>query len=471
MRDIAIIGGGPAGYVVAIRAAQLGLNAALIDERQSLGGTCLNIGCIPSKALLDSSEFYYKIRQSAASHGISISDATIDIGVMQQRKRKVVAKLVNGVDNLVSANGVTRYVGSAAFQSANSLMVTKSDHSIETIEARNIVIATGSVPRELPDIAIDHRIILDSTDALELDVVPSSMLVIGAGAIGLELGSVWSRLGSSVTVVEMMPEILPGFDAHIAKTARSLLKKQGLDIRLSTRVVEARIVDDKALVTIAYSANGKEQSKTISVDKILVAVGRVAYNEHLNLNAAGVISLEKGRIKVDSLYRSSISSIYAIGDVIAGPMLAHKAEEEGIALAEIIAGRAGHVSYRAIPNVVYTSPEVASVGLTEERLIGDGRNYKAASFPFAANGRAISMGEPHGMVRIYTDSESDELLGAHIVGPWASILIAEIVAVMEYRGSAEDVARICHAHPTLSEAVREAALGIDGRAIHKFEKR
>ncbi len=461
--DLIVIGGGPGGYVAAIRAAQLGMSVALVEKRATLGGTCLNVGCIPSKALLDSSELYSRVKREAAEHGISVGKPTIDVAEMMKRKDAVVKKLVAGVGGLVKAKKVTVIHGTATVAGPGSVSVAESGAGDKrTLTADAIVIATGSTPVELPFLAFNGKTIVSSTEAIAFTEVPRRLVVVGAGAIGLELGSVWARLGSEVSVVEIMPEILPGWDAQLARTLRRELTNEGIAFHLGTKVTGYK--DKKSGVTLtAEDPDGK--IATFDADRVLVAVGRKPYTDGLGLETAGVV-LEKNRIVVDQQFKTNVAGVYAIGDVVRGPMLAHKAEDEGIAVAEIIAGKPGHVNYDAIPNVVYTWPEVAAVGPTEDELKERGIAYTSGSFSFAANGRALAMAAPAGFAKILADKNTDRVLAAHIIGPWASDLIGEIVTTIEYGGSAEDIARTCHAHPTLSETVKEAALAVDGRAIH-----
>jgi dihydrolipoamide dehydrogenase len=490
--DLVVVGAGPGGYVAAIRGAQLGLRTAIVEKWNTLGGTCLNIGCIPSKALLDSSEFYYRAKTDASSHGFTFSGLELDLGALHKKKAEVVKRLVSGVSQLMKSNKIDVYTGRGALVDAGTVRVTPggvpagssgaattsgdgskptaasggsdSPDSPQDIQARNVILASGSVPAELPFLPFDGERIVSSKDALEFDEVPEELVVVGAGAIGLELGSVWARLGSKVSVVEIMPEILPTMDAGLGKAMRRELKKQGLDIQLETKVTGARN-DEKSGKTILTATAKDGSEKEFPADKVLVAVGRQPYTEGLGAEELG-LAFDGKRIAVDQHYRTNVDGVYAIGDLIAGPMLAHKAEDEGIAAAEIIAGRAGHVNYEAIPNVVYTAPEVASVGKTEEQLKEEGIEYRTGSFPFQANGRALAMDSRAGFVKILADAETDRILGVHILGPMASDLIAEAVTAMEFSASAEDLARTVHAHPTLPEAVKEAALSVDGRSIH-----
>jgi dihydrolipoamide dehydrogenase len=457
--DVIVIGSGPGGYVCAIRAAQLGLKVACVEKRATLGGTCLNIGCIPSKALLQSSENFHELVHGFADHGISASNISIDIARMQARKGEVVGANTKGIEFLFKKNKITWLKGEAKFTGPQEVEVGGAAYT-----AKHIVIATGSDSVPLKGVAVDEKRIVTSTGALELDKVPGHLVVIGAGVIGLELGSVWRRLGAEVTVVEFLDRITPGLDNEISKNFQQLLTKQGFKFKLGHKVTAATVEGDKVTLTIEPAKGG--EAETLTADIVLLAIGRSAYTAGLNLKAAGVETDERGRVKTGANFATNIPGIYAIGDVIAGPMLAHKAEEEGVALAETLAGQHGHVNYGAIPSVVYTWPEVAAVGQTEEELKAAGIAYKIGKFPFMANGRARAMGALDGFVKILADKTTDKLLGVHIIGPDAGTLIAECVTAMEFGASAEDVARICHAHPTLSEVVKEAALAVDGRPIH-----
>ncbi len=457
--DVIVIGSGPGGYVCAIRAAQLGLRTACVEKRATLGGTCLNIGCIPSKALLQSSENYVEATQHFQDHGIMIEGVKVDLARMMARKSEVVGANVKGVEFLFKKNKVTWLKGEGRVSKPGVVEVDGTAYG-----AKHIVIATGSEPAPLPGVDVDNRTIVDSTGALELDTVPKRLVVIGGGYIGLELGSVWKRLGAEVTVVEYLDRLVPGMDGEIATTFERVLSKQGITFRLGTKVTGARHTNEGVVLTLEPSKVGEAQELT--ADVVLVAIGRRAYTGSLGLAEAGVALDDRGRVVVDGHYATNVPGIYAIGDVIAGPMLAHKAEEEGVALAERIAGQAGHVNYGVIPGIVYTWPEVASIGQNEEELKKAGTSYKVGKFPFTANGRARAMGATDGFVKILADSHSDRILGAHIIGPDAGTLIAELATAMEFGASSEDVARICHGHPTLSEAVKEAALAVEGRALH-----
>ena len=456
--DVTIIGTGPGGYVCAIRAAQLGLKVAVVEKRATHGGTCLNVGCIPSKALLHASERYAEAGHSFARMGINVQPS-FDLAKMMGFKQEAIDGNTKGIDFLLNKNKVTVFRGSGQITAPGKVMA--GDQEIET---RSIVIATGSDVAQLKGIDIDERRIVSSTGALELQSVPEHLAVIGAGVIGLELGSVYARLGAKVTVIEYLDRILPGMDGDVAKTFQRLLQKQGFAFRLSSKVTAAAKAGAKVKLAVEPAAGGP--ADVVEADVLLVAVGRVPYTDGLGLDGMGVKLDAKGRIEVDQHFATNIPGIFAIGDVIRGPMLAHKAEDEGMALAEILAGQAGHVNYDVIPGVVYTSPEVASVGRTEEELKAAGISYKAGKFLFLANGRAKANQTTDGFVKILADATSDRVLGCHIVGPMAGELIHEAAVLMEFGGSAEDLARTCHAHPTLSEAVKEAALAVAGRAIH-----
>jgi dihydrolipoamide dehydrogenase len=461
--DLVVIGSGPGGYVAAIRAAQLGLRTACVERYPILGGTCLNVGCIPSKALLDSSEHFEMARHGMAVHGVRVAGVELDLPAMMKRKDGVVRDLTRGVEGLFRKNGIERVTGTGRIVSAGEVEVTH-EGARRTLATKRILVATGSRPVALPGIAFDGRRIVHSTDALTLPEVPKRLIVIGAGAIGLELGSVWRRLGAEVLVLEYMERIVPGMDAVGAKLLQRALERQGLAFRFGVSARAARIEGESAMVEVAPAAGGEASVETCDV--LLVAVGRRANTDGLGAAEAGLRLDARGRIEVDEHWQTAVPGIFAIGDVIAGPMLAHKAEEEGIACVERMAGTAGHVNYGAIPNVVYTWPEFASVGLSVEDAKRRGREVKTGSFPFLANGRAKAMGERDGQVQLVADAKTDRLLGAHIVGPRASDLIAELATAIELGASAEDIARSVHAHPTLPEAVREAALAVAGRAIH-----
>jgi dihydrolipoamide dehydrogenase len=462
--DVVVIGSGPGGYVAAIRAAQLGLKTACVEKRETLGGTCLNIGCIPSKALLQSSEKFEEARHGLAVHGVKVGSVELDLAAMQAQKNKVVADNTAGVAFLFKKNKIDWVRGSARIAGAGTVEVALTAGGAQTLKTRHIIIATGSDVMPLPGVVIDERQIVSSTGALALPEVPKRLVVIGGGYIGLELGSVWKRLGADVTVVEFLDRILPGMDGEVSKQMQRLLQKQGISFKLGMKVTAAKPGDKGVSVTIEPAKGGALEP--LVADVVLVAIGRRPYTEGLGLEAAGVALDERGRIKTDSHFATSVPGIHAIGDVIAGPMLAHKAEDEGVALAEILAGQAGHVNYEAIPGVVYTWPEVASVGRSEEQLREAGIAYKSGKFPFSANGRARAMAMTDGFVKILADKATDRVLGAHIIGPNAGDLIAEIVIGMEFGAAAEDIARSSHAHPTLNEAIKEAALAVDGRPIH-----
>jgi dihydrolipoamide dehydrogenase len=455
--DLVVIGAGPGGYTAAIRAAQLGKTVACIEKRpnKALGGTCLNVGCIPSKALLDSSELYDVTTHKLRKHGIDVGSVTLDLPVMQKRKDDVVKTLTNGIAGLFKKYKVTPIYGTAKLKGGGRVEVKLDDGTTNTIEADNILLATGSDSIELPFLKFDGQHIVGSTEALAFEKVPKHLIVVGGGYIGLELGSVWLRLGAKVTVVEFLPRILAVVDSEIAAAAQKLLTKQGFEFHLDTKVTGATVKGDAVTVS-AETKDGKKLA--FDGDKVLVAVGRRPHTEGLGLDEAGVAYDKKtGRVTVDDQYRTNVPGVYAIGDLIAGPMLAHKASEEGVVFAERLAGMKPHVNYGAIPSVIYIWPEVASVGLTEEEVKQSNRPYRVGKFPFLASGRARSLDETEGFVKVLTDADTDRLLGVHILGPRASELIAECVTVMEYHGSAEDIARCCHAHPTLGEAVGEAA--------------
>jgi dihydrolipoamide dehydrogenase len=459
--DVVIIGAGPGGYVAAIRAAQLGLKTACVESRSSLGGTCLNIGCIPSKALLQSSEKFVKAGHALAEHGIRVGDVSLDLRAMMGRKDKVVTTLTRGVEFLFRKNKVDWLKGQGRITAPGRIAVTGADGAAQELEATSIIIATGSESMPLPGIEIDERRIVSSTGALALDRVPNWLTVIGGGYIGLELGSVWQRLGAKVTVVEVLDHIVPNMDRELGAALQRVLTRSGLEFKLGTKVVGVREGRDG----LDLELEGAER-KTLAADVVLVSIGRRPYTEGLGLEAVGIARDELGRVVVDDRFATNIAGIYAIGDVIRGPMLAHKAEEEGIALAERLAGQKATVDYDAIPVVIYTWPEVASVGRTEEELKAAAISYRVGKFPFTANPRARTNGYTEGFVKILAESETDRVLGVHIIGPDAGTLIAEAVLAKEFGASAEDIARTCHAHPTLSEALKEAALAVDGRAVH-----
>ena len=461
--DLIVIGGGPGGYVCSIRAAQLGLKTACVESRGSLGGTCLNIGCIPSKSLLNLSENFHKAKKDFNNQGIEISDIKLNINKMMANKDKSIQVLTKGVEFLFKKNKVAYLKGKGVLFSKNDVVVY-NDNKKENYKAKNIVIATGSYVSSLPGIKIDEKNIISSSGALSLNSVPKKLVIIGGGYIGLEMGSVWSRLGSEVTVIEYLDHITPGMDREISNEFKKILTKQGIKFKLNSKVTG--INDFSKAVKIEFIDNKTQKKETIEADKVLVSVGRSPYTEGLNLSKIGVKKDNKGRIEVNEKLQTTIDNIYAIGDVIKGPMLAHKAEEEGIAVAEILAGQSGHVNYNIIPGVIYTSPEVATVGKTEEQLKSENKSYKVGKFPFLANSRAKVNNETDGFVKILADSNNDKVLGVHIIGPHCGDMIAEMALAMEFGASAEDIARTCHAHPTHTEAIKEAALAVDKRPIH-----
>jgi dihydrolipoamide dehydrogenase len=461
--DLVVIGTGPGGYVCAIRAAQLGLKVAVVEKRKTHGGTCLNIGCIPSKALLQASEKFAEAAHDLAGFGVITGKPQLDLQAMMKHKDDTVDANVNGVAFLFKKNKIDAFFGTGTIAAPGAVDVRAQDGSTQRIETKNIVIATGSDVVNLPGIAIDEKTIVSSTGALSLAEVPKRLLIVGAGIIGLELGSVWGRLGAEVTVVEFLDRILPGTDAEVAKQFQRMLEKQGFHFHLGHKVTQVEKTASDLAVSIAPSGGG--ETAVLAADVVLVAIGRRPVTEGLGLEAIGVAQ-DRGRIVIDARFATNVPGIYAIGDVVRGPMLAHKAEDEGIAAAEIIAGQHGHVNYEVIPSVIYTMPEIASVGASEEDLKAKNIAYKAGKFPFTANGRARAMRHTEGFVKILADAATDRVLGVHIIGVAAGELIAEACVLMEFGGSAEDLARTCHAHPTLSEAVREAALGVDKRSIH-----
>ncbi len=461
--DVVVIGGGPGGYVAAIRAAQLGLRTACVEKRSTLGGTCLNVGCIPSKALLQSSEKYEEAVHALADHGVGVGKVSLDLGRMMDRKAKVVADLTKGIEFLFKKNKVDYRRGAGTIVAAGEVRVTGEDGEA-VLQTDAIVIATGSESMPIPNVEVDEKRVVTSTGALSLEKVPGHLVVIGGGYIGLEMGSVWRRLGSKVTVVEFLDRITPGMDGEVSKNFQRILKKQGMEFRLGTKVTGAKANGKGVALTLEPASGG--DAEELACDTVLLSVGRRPYTEGLGLEAAGVKTDNRGFVEIDDAFRTSVPGIYAIGDCVRGPMLAHKAEDEGVACAEIIAGESAHINYDAIPGIVYTWPEAAAVGKTEEQLKEAGIEYKVGKFPFTANSRARCNATTDGFVKILADAATDRVLGAHIIGPDAGNLIHEIVTVMEFGGSAEDVARTCHGHPTLNEAVREAALAVDGRAIH-----
>ena len=467
--DVVVIGGGPGGYVAAIRAAQLGFSTVCVEMEKTLGGTCVNVGCIPSKALLASSEHYEFAQHAAAAHGIGIGQLTLDLDTMLKRKVDVVGQNTRGIEFLFRKNKVTWAKGRGTLRAGNVVEVTSSgalggppEQTIATYQAKHVIIATGSVPIELPFLKFDEDRVLSNIGALSIPRVPAHLIVIGGGIIGLELGSVWKRLGAKVTVVELLPAILPGMDDDVVKEAERVFRKQGLDIRTGTRVTGGGLTD--AGVFVEVEKDGK--SERIDGDYVLVSVGRRPVTTGIDAAALGLKLGKRGEILVDDQMRTNLPNVYAIGDCVPGPMLAHKAEDEGVIAAEVIAGKPVHMHYKSIPGVVYTWPEIASVGLTERQVKESGREYRTGKFPFSANGRARSMGENSGFVKFVADAKTDELLGAHMIGPNVSELIAEVVLAFEYRGSSEDIGVTVHAHPTLSEATKEAALATLGRALH-----
>ncbi len=460
--NLVIIGAGPGGYVCAIRAAQLGLETALIDKRPELGGTCLNVGCIPSKALLESSEMYEAARNRAADHGVVLSEVGLDLEAMMARKSGVVKELTDGVAMLMKKNKVTVFNGTGALTAPGAVTVY-GDNGETRLTADNICLAMGSEAVQLPFLPFDGERVISSTEALELTSVPEKLVVIGAGAVGLELGSVWRRLGAEVTVIEMLPTIAPFADKQMAKTLQRSLAEQGMDFRLESKVKAGKVLKKSVKLTVE---NAKGETEEIACDTVLVAVGRRPLTQGAGLEKVGVKVDPTGRVSVDDHLRTNVDGIWAIGDLVRGPMLAHKAEDEGVAVAELIAGLPGHVNYDVIPNVIYTEPELAMVGRTESELKDAGVAFNTGRFMFRANGRAKGLGQLDGMVKILADKESDRILGVHMVGPRVSELIAEAAVAMEFQASAEDLARTCHAHPTLTEVVREAALAVDKRALH-----
>ena len=462
--DLVVVGGGPGGYVAAIRAAQLGMRVACIESRGTLGGTCLNVGCIPSKALLQSSELYAEAQHGLEAHGIKTKGVSLDLDAMMDRKDQVVEDLTKGIEFLLGKNKVDYLAGHGRITAPDSVAVSLNEGGERTLAAKRLLIATGSEPTPLPGVEIDEEKIVSSTGALDLKTVPGKMVVIGGGYIGLELGSVWSRLGAEVTVVEFLDRLIPGMDGELAKHLQRVLKKQGLAFKLKSKVTTAKAAKSGVKLTVEPAAGGEPEN--LKADVVLVSIGRRPRTDGLGLADVGVKTNNQGRIPVNARFETEVAGVYAIGDVIAGPMLAHKAEEDGIACVETMAGQAGHVDYGRVPGVVYTWPEVAAVGKTEEQLKEDGIAYKAGKFPFSANARGRVNANTDGFVKILADETTDEVLGVHIIGPDAGTMIAEAVLAMEFGGSAEDIARTCHAHPTLNEAVKEAALAVAGRPIH-----
>ena len=461
--DLVVIGTGPGGYVCAIRAAQLGMKVAVVEKRKTHGGTCLNVGCSPSKALLHASEMFDLTAHDFASLGIIVPTPKLDFAALMKHKSETVSANVNGVGFLLKKNKVDSHFGLGTIVTPNQVRVTAEDGSQTLLDTRNIVIATGSEVTPLPGVTIDEKIIVSSTGALELEKVPQHLVVIGAGVIGLELSSVWRRLGAKVTVIEYLDRILPGLDLEVTKQFQRILEKQGIAFELGQKVTKVETQSNSAKVSLEPAQGGA--ARHIDADIVLVAIGRRAFTAGLGLEEVGIAS-ERGKVIIDDHFRTSIPNIYAIGDVVRGLMLAHKAEDEGMAVAEILAGQHGHVNYQTIPGVVYTQPEIASVGKTEEELKAEKIDYRVGKFPFTANGRARAMRHTDGFVKILADAQTDRILGVHILGAGAGELIGEAVVIMEFGGSAEDLARICHAHPTMSEAVKEAALNVDKRSIH-----
>lgn len=462
--DLVVIGTGPGGYVCAIKAAQLGLKTAVVEKEATLGGTCLNIGCIPSKALLHASEMFHEAGHGFEKLGIKVAKPKLDLPGMMKHKSDVVDANVSGISFLMKKNKIDVHTGMGKILGAGKVEVTDNDGKASVIETKNIVIATGSDVMPLPGVEIDEKQIVSSTGALDLEKVPSKMIVVGGGVIGLELGSVWNRLGAEVTVVEFMPKILGPMDGDISKNFQRILKKQGMAFKLSSKVTGVEKKGKGLAVSVEPAAGG--DTEVLEADIVLVAIGRRAYTEGLGLDQAGVVVDDRGRVQIDTHYKTNVDGIYAIGDVVVGPMLAHKAEDEGVAVAEILAGQAGHVNYDVIPGVVYTQPEVASVGKTEEELKAAGVEYKTGKFNFTANGRARAMNATDGFAKVLSDAKTDQVLGVHIVGFGAGEMIHEAAVLMEFGGSAEDLGRTCHAHPTMSEAVKEAAMGAFAKPIH-----
>jgi len=460
--DVVIIGSGPGGYIAAIRGGQLGLKTALVEKDKELGGTCLNVGCIPSKALLTSSDHFMFVKKEAAKHGIVIDGARVDLAKMHERKDKVVKTFNSGVRALMKTNKVTVFEGFGTIAAPGKVSIKSSNGETQEIETKNIVIATGSAPMELQFAKFDGKTIVSSTEALEFSEPPKKLIVIGAGAVGLELGSVWNRLGSEVTMLEFLPRIALGFDLELSNLLQRLLTSQGMTFHLEAKVTAVKVDNGRATVI----ATKGDQELKFEADKVLVSVGRSPFSEGLGAEKIGVAFDDKKRIKVDKHFRTNVAGIYAIGDVITGPMLAHKAEDEGMAAIEIIAGKAGHVNYQGIAGIIYTNPELAGVGLTEDQAKEQGIDVRIGKFPFRANSRALSVDDMEGMVKFVAEAKTDRVLGAHILHHFASELIAEAVSVIEFGGSSEDIGRTTHSHPTLSEAVREAALNVEKRALH-----
>ena len=462
--EVIIIGAGPGGYVCAIRAAQLGLKTACIESRSTLGGTCLNVGCIPSKSLLNLSEYYYKAQKEFNKLGIEASDIKLNLSKMMSNKNKSVLTLTKGIEYLFKKNKINHIKGEGAITSQNEVTVRDTSGKKTVYQAKNIVISSGSNPTSLPGIKIDEKTIVSSTTALSFKEVPKKLVIIGGGYIGLEMGSIWKRLGADVTVIEFLDHIISGMDRDISKEFLTILKKQGINFKLNSKVTSVNIIKNTAIVDLTN--NQTSERKRIEADKVLVAVGRKPNIEALNLKKVNIKIDNQNRININEKFETSVKNIFAIGDVVAGPMLAHKAEEEGIAVAEIIAGQAGHVNYNVIPGVIYTSPEVATIGKTEEQLKKENVKYKIGKFPFLANSRAKVNNETEGFVKFIADEKTDKVLGVHMIGPHVGNMISEIAVAMEFGASAEDIARTCHAHPTHTEAIKEAALSVDKRPIH-----
>ncbi|MFA5568303.1 MAG: dihydrolipoyl dehydrogenase [Trueperaceae bacterium] len=461
--DVVIIGAGPGGYVAALRGAQLGLDVAVVERDAALGGTCVRVGCIPSKVLLESTHRYREAQESLSEHGVIVEGVRLDLAAMQARRAKVVKQNTDGVAYLFKKNRITRYQGEGRLAGDRTVSVTDGDGKVTELVAENVVLATGSISASLPGVEVDGEVVVSSTEALEWGSVPEHLAVIGAGYIGLELGSVWLRLGSKVTVIEYLDRVLPGMDAEIAREALKVFKQQGMTFELGARVTGVTVTGKGKGRKARVSIEGRED---VEADKVLVAIGRKPSTADLGLEGLGVELDERGRVKVDDGFRTNVQGVYAIGDLIQGPMLAHKAEEDGVALMERLAGGVSEVDYGLVPGVAYTEPEIASVGMTEEQLEETGVEYRKGTFPFTANGRARALGYTQGRVKILADATTDRVLGVHIIGPRAGDLIAEAVAAMTFGASSEDIARTIHAHPTLSEAVKEAALAVDGRALH-----
>lgn len=457
--DLIVIGGGPAGYIAAIRGAQLGFSVACIEKRGALGGTCLNVGCIPSKALLESSKLFNEVKVHGAAHGVKVSKVEVDLPAMMAQKNTAVQGLTQGIEGLFKKHKIAYIKGHGEIVDVHAVKVGK-----DVYRTKNILIATGSDVMPLPGVAIDEKKIVSSTGALTLDKVPEHLVVVGGGVIGLELGSVWKRLGAKVTVVEFLDRIIPGMDGEIAKQFQKTLEKQGFVFKLGSKVTSAAVKGKTVKLTVEPSAGGEKE--TLEGDVVLVAIGRKPYTENLGLDKVGIATDNRGRIPINGNFQTSVPTIFAIGDVVVGPMLAHKAEEEGVAAVEWMAGQSIHVDHNTVPSVIYTWPEVASVGKTEEQLKEAGVEYKVGKFPFLANSRARAIGQAEGFAKILADAKTDRILGVHILGPDAGTLIAEAVITMEFGGSSEDIARTCHAHPTLNEALKEAALAVDKRTLN-----